>query len=60
MAEMAKRVINQMSRAEKRKVLAGDVTVAVWVAERVLDCNPAQAERVAEEITNQLQRIVVL
>ncbi len=60
MAELALRVIRQMSRAEKRKVKTGDVTVAVWIAERVLDCNPAQAERVAEEITNQLQRIVVL
>jgi hypothetical protein len=60
MAELAQRVIKQMSRAEKRKVKTGDVTVAVWVAERVLACKPAQAERVAEEIANQLQRIVVL
>lgn len=60
MGELAKRVIRQMSRREKNKVIGGDSSVAVWLAERVLDCNPAQAERVAEEIVNQLQRIVAV
>ena len=56
MAELAKRAIRQMSSREKRYVRAGDLTVAVWIAERVLDISPSQAERVAEEIFNQLGR----
>ena len=56
MAELAKRVIRQMSSREKRHVRAGDLTVAVWIAERVRGISPSLAERVAEEIFNQLGR----
>jgi hypothetical protein len=53
--QMVQRVLRNASRAEVRHMRHGDLLVAVWLAERLLEVTPTQAERVANEVLERLE-----
>lgn len=47
MEQMVTRVLKNTSPAELRHIKKGDLSVAEWIASKVLDVTPTQAESVA-------------
>jgi hypothetical protein len=55
MDKMVQRVLRNASRAEVRHMRHGDLSVAVWLAERLLEVTPTQAERVSHAVLERLE-----